>query len=87
LIYWPKVRIPRPVWDDLNPEVKEKLQTKRIWNEYWTAYSRSSVGFFPGYAESWKAHYGLVSYQLLKGLKKLFDPKNILNPQKIPEEG
>jgi len=87
LVMWPMINILRNAWDVLKPETKEELENMQIWRDYWAAYGRSSVGFFPSYAECWKAHYGPTSYRLLKGLKRLFDPKNILNPTNIPQEG
>mgnify|MGYP001033396466 CR=1 FL=1 len=84
LILWPDVWIRKDAWDSLSSENREKL--KQMWTDYITAYGKSSIGFFPGYAECWKTLYGPTSYRLLKGLKKLFDPKNILNPTHLPEE-
>jgi len=86
MVYWPDIYISKNSWDGLNSEMKEELEMK-MWRGYEVAYGRCSVGFFPGYAKSWKKRYGLKSYQLLMGLKRLFDPKNILNPTNIPEEG
>lgn len=87
LVYWPKIYISKKAWDGLNPELKEELEKMQTWKDYWAAYGRCQVGFFPGYAESWKAHYGATSYRLLIGLKRLFDPKNMLNPTNLPGEG
>lgn len=86
LEYWPHIYILKNSWDKLSSELKEELEMQ-VWKGYEIAYGRCSVGFFPHFAEIWKARYGSTSYKLLKGLKRFFDPNNILNPTNIPEEG
>lgn len=42
-------------------------------------------GIFPNNARLWVKKYGMTSYKLLRELKRVFDPNNILNPGCLPE--
>ena len=40
-------------------------------------------GIFPAHVSWFKGHYGEKTYELLRGMKSVFDPNNILNPIRI----
>lgn len=55
-----------------------QLVTEEIHLKYGCSWGEQ--GFIPGQFDWWLGTYGPKSYELLKGIKKLFDPNNVLNP-------